>query len=221
MFIAKILEYISIFLALLLVLPIHEFAHAFVAVKFGDPTPKFNDRYTINPMAHFDTIGLLCFVLLGFGWAKPVPINPNNFKKYKAGCFWTSIAGVLANYLLAFIVWPLFILSLRIPQFGYFTGVLQMTLSYVFSLSLVFFVFNLLPLYPLDGFRLVTVFNKKRGKVYKFLREKGVLVLYGLFALSFIADFTELYYLDVLGLIISFFSNLISIPITAFWGLIF
>ena len=217
----RILEYISIFLALLIVLPIHEFAHAFAAVKFGDPTPKFQGRYTLNPMAHFDTMGIVCFVLLGFGWAKPVPINPSNFKKYKAGCFWTSIAGVLANYLLAFVAWPLFVLSLSIPQFGYFTDVLQIALYYCFSLSIVFFVFNLIPVYPLDGFRAISVYNKKRGNVYEFLRTKGIFVLYGLFALSLIADLTELYYLDILGMFINWATGILSVPITAFWGLIF
>ena len=172
-------------------------------------------------MAHFDTMGLVCFVLLGFGWSKPVPINPNNFNKYKAGCFWTSIAGVLANYLLAFVALPLLFISFYIPNFGYFTYVLQNTLFYVYNLSLVFFVFNLLPLYPLDGFRAISVFNKKRGKVFQFLRDKGIFVLYGLFALSFIADLTGLYYIDILGMIINYVTGLISIPITLFWGLIF
>lgn len=74
-----VLRYICSFLALMVVLPLHEFAHAFMAVKHGDMTPKLYNRYTINPLAHFDLIGLACFVFAGFGWAKPVPINPNNF----------------------------------------------------------------------------------------------------------------------------------------------
>ena len=216
----RIIEYISIFLALMLVLPLHEFAHAFAAVKSGDPTPKFYGRYTLNPLAHFDTIGLVCFVLLGFGWAKPVPINPNNFKNYKWGCFWTSIAGVMANYVLAFIAFPLLILSLYLPQFGYFTTVLQLTLSYVVRLSLVFFVFNLIPVYPLDGFRVVSVFNKKRGPVYQFLRNKGILVLYGLFFLGIFADLTNLWQLDILSMFISKTVSYIQIPIYKFWGII-
>ena len=217
----KIIEYISIFLALMLVLPLHEFAHGFAAVKSGDYTPKLYNRYTLNPLAHFDFVGLVCFAVIGFGWAKPVPVNPRNFRNYKRGCFFVSIAGVVANYLLAFIAFPLLILSIMyVPTFGYFTTVLCNTLYYVFRLSLVFFVFNLLPLYPLDGFRLVDSLNKSRGKVYMFLRNYGTYVLYGLFFLGIIADATGLYQMDILGNLINYVVSIIQKPITLFWGLI-
>ena len=216
-----ILEYVSIFLALMLVLPVHEFAHAFSAVKSGDFTPKLYNRYTLNPLAHFDITGIIFFVFAGFGWAKPVPINPNNFRHYRRGCFFTAISGVVANYILAFLAFPLFLLSLNIPQFGYFTLVLQNTLYYIFALSLSFFVFNLLPIYPLDGFRVVEAFSKRRGKIYYYLRCYGIYVLYALILLSFIADRTRFYQLDVLGTVMRFLVGIIEKPITLFWGLIF
>ena len=125
-----ILDYIAKFLALMLVLSLHEFAHAFAAVKCGDITPKLNNRYTINPFAHFDLVGLLSFLLVGFGWAKPVPVNPNNFNKYKRGLFFVSIAGVLMNYVTAFFIYPLFILSF-FPLSGDF---LLRSFSYFFVL---------------------------------------------------------------------------------------
>lgn len=217
----RILEYIAKFLALLIVLPLHEFAHAFVAVKNGDQTPRFAGRYTLNPLAHFDVTGLICFVLVGFGWAKPVPINPDNFSNYKKGRFTVSIAGVSANYLLAFLAYPLYILSFKIPQFGYFTSVLQLALFFTFSMSLCFFVFNLIPVYPLDGFMAIDALVKRRNGVYDFLRYKGIYVLYALFALSFVADLINFPQIDVLSIIIGSVVEVIRKPITLFWGLFF
>ncbi len=217
----KILEYISIFLALMLVLPLHEFAHGFAAVKSGDYTPKMYNRYTLNPLAHFDVVGLVCFAVFGFGWARPMPVNPRNFKNYKQGCFFVSIAGVVANYLLAFVAFPLLVLAIMyVPTFGYFTDVLCSTLYYTFRFSLVFFVFNLLPFYPLDGFRLVDSLNKTRGKVYMFLRNYGIYLLYALFFLGIFADATGLYQIDILGNIINYVVSIIQKPILMFWGLI-
>ena len=173
----RIIEYISVFLALILVLPVHEFAHAFAAVKNGDLTPKLAGRYTLNPLAHFDIIGLCCFVLAGFGWAKPVPINPDNFNNRKTGSFTVAIAGVAANYILAFVFYPIAILSFRIPQFGYFTEVLQFALFYVVRLSLVFFVFNLIPVYPLDGFNWLSTKLKPNSKYVDFNYKYGYWLL--------------------------------------------
>ncbi len=218
----RIIEYITIFLALMIVLPVHEFAHGFAAVKFGDITPKINGRYTLNPLAHFDPIGLVSFVLAGFGWAKPMPVNPSNFRKYKSGCFWVSVAGVIANYITSFIAYPLFLLIIYfMPDIGFLDDVLWGTAWYVFAFGLTFFVFNLLPIYPLDGFRVVEVFNKRRGPVYRFLRNYGVYILYALFILSFIADLTGFYQIDILGYVINFFVGYLQMPIVLFWGLIF
>ena len=144
-----------------------------------------------------------------------------NFRKYRWGSFWVSISGVLANYLLAFIAYPLYILALLyVPQFGKFTEVLVYALLFVYLMSLSFTVFNLLPIYPLDGFRVVDSFNKKRGKIYRFLRNYGIYILYALFFLSIISDAMNKPALDILGFVINNVVDFISKPITLFWGLI-
>lgn len=219
-----IIEYASVFLALLIVLPVHEFAHAFVAYKCGDITPKINGRLTLNPMAHFDVYGLVALILVHFGWGKPVPVNPNNFKNRKAGCILVSLAGVIANFLLAFLIYPLviaLIFYVRIPNLGYFDEVLIYAVSYIPSISLALFAFNILPIYPLDGFKLYETLSGGTGRVYRFLRNYGSYILLGLILLGFVADRTGIWYLDILGIYVSWMSNIIGYPITAFWGLIF
>ncbi len=98
--IAYMLAYI---LALIIAFSMHELAHAFSAYKLGDPTPKAMGRLTLNPVKHIDIVGMLGFLIVGFGWAKPVPINPLYFRKYRRDNFIVSISGVLTNLILAFI----------------------------------------------------------------------------------------------------------------------
>jgi Zn-dependent protease len=223
----KLINYIAVFIALLLVLPIHEFAHAFVAHKCGDNTPKVNGRLTLNPLAHVDPYGLVAIVLVHFGWGKPVPINPANFKRYKLGLVLVSIAGVVANYVLAFLTYPILLLIFKaftlgyIGDFGYFDDVLLLVLWYLPSLSINFAVFNILPFYPLDGFKLVEALDKKRGPVYRFLRKYGQYILLSLLLLGIIADITGLYFLDIFGFLFSYLTNGAMFPISAFWGLFF
>lgn len=219
----RIISYIAVFLALMVVLPVHEFAHAFVADKCGDKTPRSYGRLTLNPLSHVDVYGLVALVLVHFGWGKPVPVNPYNFRRRKLGSVLVSIAGVVANYILAFLTVPLVYLLfyIIIPDFGYFDDLLILTVLYIPELCLTFFVFNMLPIYPLDGFKLFETLNGGKGKIYRFLRDYGHYILLGLIFLGIIANNSGVYQLDILGMYVSWASDLIAQPIYAFWGLIF
>ena len=94
---------ISSFAVIFLTMPIHEFAHAWAANKLGDPTPRYYGRLSLNPFNHIDYMGALCILLFGFGWAKPVSVNPRNFDNPKVGMAVTAFAGPLSNLLLAFV----------------------------------------------------------------------------------------------------------------------
>jgi Zn-dependent protease len=214
------------FFAVMVVISFHEFAHAYAAYKCGDPTAKYSGRMTLNPFKHFDFIGIVMFTVVGFGWAKPVPINPNNFNNYRKGCLWTSAAGVLMNYIMAFLFYPvlLLVITYALPVFsGKYMAQFLFSLCYsLFSFSLSFCVFNLLPFYPLDGFRIVDATAKRRGKVYWYLKQYGHYILLGLIMISFLADRIPMFaYIDVLGYILNFAVNIFGRPITMFWQWVF
>ena len=131
----------------------HECAHAYAAYKCGDPTARNLGRMTLNPLAHFDPIGLVMMLLVRFGWAKPVPINTRNFKNPRKDELIVSLAGVATNLIIAFLtLGVMYVLQV-------FTTVDSVTLdnilSSMFFLNLAFFVFNLLPVPPLDGYHVL------------------------------------------------------------------
>ncbi len=222
-------------IAVLFVFVPHEAAHGFVAYKNGDYTPKAYGRLTLNPIKHIDPVGIILCIFTGFGWAKPVPVNPGNFRNYKKGLFTTAIAGVTVNYIIAFFAYPLFLLiaELAIPEVAYNSFAYYLLyfferifyLTFLYSLSV--FVFNLLPLYPLDGFRVVESLTRQINPVHKFLRNYGYYILIGLVLESFLCNIMTRYgvpfvdYLNILGYVQWFARNIIGFPITALWNLIF
>jgi Zn-dependent protease len=148
-----------IFLALVIAFSIHEFAHAFMADRFGDPTPRSMGRVTLNPRVHLDIMGTLLIFLIGFGWAKPVLINRANFKKPRLMGIIVSAVGPISNLIIAFIgVLIIYLLSYYHVVDGTSIGV-QKAISLFFnkliSLNILLFLFNLIPLPPLDGYRIV------------------------------------------------------------------
>lgn len=142
------LTFILVALALILSLSIHEFAHAFIAYKLGDPTAKYLGRVTLDPRAHLDPIGTLLMLFAGFGWGKPVPFNPINLQNPKRDGALISIAGPVSNILLAIALAAVLHL-IKMPLL--LSGFLYLTM--MFNLMLGFF--NLIPVHPLDGFKVV------------------------------------------------------------------
>ena len=221
--IEKFFALLASFIAVVLTLTFHEFAHAYAAYRSGDLTAKLEGRMTLNPTKHIDPLGAIMFALAGFGWAKPVPINPYNFNNYKKGCFWTAVAGVLTNYVMAFLFYPLLIVVILkvIPIFEgtYMAGFLLTLFSSLYAYSLGFCIFNLIPLYPLDGFRIIEAVNKKGGAIYRFLRDKGQLVLLILILVHYLANHIYyLAYIDVLGYFMLFAETILAKPIMWSWN---
>lgn len=222
----SIVLFLAQLLAVTVVIVLHEWAHAYAAYKCGDPTAKFSGRMTLNPSKHFDPLGILMFALAGFGWAKPVPINPNNFRNYRKGSLITSSAGIIMNYLTAFLFYPIFCLVVWYVcpkvEGTYAEDFLYQLFWCLFAWSLSFCIFNLLPFYPLDGFRIVDAASTRRGKVYRFLQRYGWYILMGLILIN-IAEtrLPILHYVNILGYFMEYAVAFIGKPITLFWNWIF
>lgn len=140
---------------------VHEYAHGYAALKMGDPTAKLSGRLSMNPLAHMDIVGALSMLIFGFGWAKPVPINPNNFKNHKKGTVIVSLAGPISNLFLAFLGSVLYGIFRRIG-FGNFSSqfseIFYGLLAQLILLNVCFGIFNLVPFPPLDGAKIVGAF---------------------------------------------------------------
>jgi Zn-dependent protease len=150
---------------LLLAITVHEYAHARAAYHFGDATAKWQGRLSLNPLRHLDPIGTITLILFGFGWAKPVPVNPYNFHDYRKGMLWVSFAGPLANFALAFA--GLFFLYLPL-RLGYVWGFYLQFMETLAVFNILLGIFNLLPLPPLDGSKvLAALAPESAGRFYR------------------------------------------------------
>ena len=196
---------------------LHEWSHAFTAYKMGDPTPKVLGRLTLNPLKHVDGLGMVSFLLIGFGWAKPVQVNPMNFKNYKRGMFLVSISGIFTNLLLAFVFSGAYYLFVTNCAIGFSNGAytysnaLMYFFHFLFEYSIIInitmFIFNLMPIFPLDGFNIIRSFCKYDNKFISFMYRYGTLIL--IFVL--ISPIFDILYSLISGNILQIFFN--------FWGI--
>ena len=197
-------------LAIVFALKMHELAHGLVAYWCGDKTAKEQGRLSLNPFKHLDLWGSLSFLFVGFGWAKPVPINPLNFRNYKKSMALVSLAGIITNLILAFFAVPFFKLC---AGFASSTNAGKLFLYYLtmflILINISLAIFNLLPIYPLDGFNFINTFLKYDNKFSNFMIKYGgiiliVLVVTGAFGFAF-----------------DFVANGVLKLFLMFWGLIF
>lgn len=171
---------ISRILTLIIALTVHEFAHAFVADRFGDDTPRLNGRLTLNPLKHLDFFGSLLLIVAGFGWAKPVPVNPVALRQHSRSAFmWVSLAGPGSNLLMAILAAiPIrFNLIPMVPSISVIPSLAEFLVTFFF-INLVLMVFNLLPVSPLDGEKVLDfILPEEMANHYARLKPFGPILL--------------------------------------------
>lgn len=180
--VVTLLVMFAYFSALILAMSLHEFGHAHAAYKQGDNTAKVLGRYTLAPFAHVDIAGIIFLVIFGFGWAKPVPVDPRNFKNGRKSALLVYSSGILTNLIVGTIAAGIYCaLSVFVPNafvsLGAYGIALEYFLQYVVLLNFVFAFFNLLPFNGFDGYNIIATFAGPNNGFLSFMRSYGYMIL--------------------------------------------
>ena len=175
-----IVEILAMLFIIFFILPLHEFAHAWAASKLDDNTAKNSGRLTLNPIVSFDMIGAVLLLLIGFGWAKPVPINPRNFKNPKRDTAITAFAGPLSN-LIAALIGSIIFYAICV-SLHYYPLIPTIFFSYYVEINISLAVFNLIPLPPLDGSKILGAFLSDRA-ISNYYRYQNIIIIFVLIIL--------------------------------------
>ncbi|MCX5853695.1 MAG: site-2 protease family protein [Deltaproteobacteria bacterium] len=191
------LTFILLAIPLLYSIIIHELAHGWVAYRMGDPTAKWQGRLSLNPLKHLDPIGTLMLFIFGFGWAKPVPVNFNNLHDTRKGLIFVSSAGIAANMILAFLAF--FTYRILSPASG---GVPATFLYYLAQINIILAAFNLIPIPPLDGSKILMGFLPERLQYsLSRLEPYGFFIIIGLLYFGALNPFIDFFRWIVLSII--------------------
>ena len=186
-------DVVNFFLGILYSLPglllgftFHEFAHAYVAVKSGDETPRLMGRLTLNPLAHFDLFGVLCMIFAGFGWGKPVQIDPRHVGtcgkgRYNRWMIRIAFAGILTNIALAFVLYLLLVTLLYFVA-GFSATPICLILQSAIGINIGLACFNLIPIPPLDGSKILAYTLKRTDWLYKFQQYSSIILMIFVFS---------------------------------------
>ena len=191
---------------LVIALSLHEFAHGYAAYLMGDNTAKYNGRLSLNPFSHMDVMGTLCLFLFRFGWAKPVPINPYNFNKRRSGIIIVSLAGPFMNFIVALISAFLLEIIIRYVPLGSLKDFLYYIVYYSVVLNVGLMCFNLIPIPPLDGSKVLAEIlpYRYRNAFYEIERYSSFILMALLFtnALSPVLSTMRSFVFNIINMIV-------------------
>lgn len=213
----KLIVALASIIAIVFSIVMHEVSHGYVAKLNGDLTAKSAGRLTLNPVVHFDLMGIVMMMLVGFGWAKPVPVNPLNFKNRKVGMITVTLSGVVTNLLLAglsllllYLLAPVLFAASASSSLIVLRTLGLYLLIYMVTINFMLAMFNLLPIYPLDGFNLINTFLPRGNPFTAFMVRYGFFVLIGLILIGQIGDMLGAPYLNIFSSFYNLIYNLIQ-----------